>query len=140
MGELKTRPTAASVTAFLGGIDDPAARRDVKRIGAMMRKATGARAKMWGDSIVGYGRYRYSNTAGKDFEWMLTGYSPRAQSISVYIMSGFEGMKPLLKKLGKHKTGKSCLYLKSLADVDEAVLAELIEVSVARMRERYDTD
>ena len=140
MAELKTRPTRASVTAFVDAIDDPQKRKDVKRIATMMRQATGARACMWGDAIVGYGRYRYTNTAGKDFEWMLTGYSPRKQAISVYIMCGFDGFKDLMTRLGKHKTGKSCLYIKRLSDVDEKVLAELIAASVKRMRERYETD
>lgn len=95
---------------------------------------------MWGSSIVGYGRYRYSNTAGKDFEWMLTGYSPRKQALTVYIMCGFEPFAALMAKLGKYKTGKSCLYIKRLDDVNEKVLATLIDRSVRRMRQTYETD
>lgn len=140
MAELKTRPTTASVTAFIDAIDDKQRKADVKKVAAMMRKATGSRAKMWGGSIVGYGKYRYSNSAGKDFEWMLTGFSPRAQSLSIYIMSGFSGFESLMKKLGKYKTGKSCLYVKRLDDVDEDVLQKLIDASVAKMRKRYDTE
>ena len=95
---------------------------------------------MWGSSIVGYGRYRYSNTAGKNFEWMLTGYSPRKQALTVYIMCGFKPFAALMAKLGKYKTGKSCLYIKRLDDVDEQVLETLIDRSVRRMRQTYETD
>lgn len=140
MAELKTKPTAASVSAFIDAIPDAQKKKDARTLASIMRKATGSRARMWGTSIVGFGRYRYANTAGKDFEWMLTGFSPRKQALSVYIMSGFDGYAGLLKRLGKYKTGKSCLYVKTLADVDVDVLAELIEASVAAMRARYDTD
>ncbi|MEO1204207.1 MAG: DUF1801 domain-containing protein [Pseudomonadota bacterium] len=140
MAELKTRPTRQSVSAFLAGVDDRQRVADAKKVAAMMRKATGKRARMWGSSIVGYGKYRYSNTAGKDFEWMLTGFSPRKQALSVYIMCGFEPFRGLMAKLGKYKTGKSCLYIKRLEDVDNDVLETLIERSVERMRKTYDTD
>lgn len=139
MAQLKTRPNKASVKDFLGQVDDPQKRADCRRIGSMMRDATGSVAKMWGSNIVGYGRYSYSNTAGKNLEWMLTGYSPRKQAISVYIMSGFSEFDELLGRLGKFKTGKSCLYIKRLADVDEDALAELIRASVLRMRQTYET-
>jgi hypothetical protein len=140
MAELKTRPTQANVTAFINAIDDPQRKKDVRKVAAMMRKATGKRARMWGSSIVGYGRYRYSNTAGKDFEWMLTGFSPRKQALTVYIMCGFTPFDSLMKRLGKYKTGKSCLYIKRLEDVDENVLETLIQKSVNTMRKRYETD
>jgi hypothetical protein len=139
MAELKTRPGGASVTGLLGGLDDPRTRADCKKIGTMMREATGSRPKLWGSSIVGYGSYSYSNTAGKGFEWMLTGYSPRKRAISVYIMTGFSEFGAELARLGKHRTGKSCLYIRRLADVDEAVLGKIIRESVARLRRRYDT-
>lgn len=140
MTALKTRPTQASVRAFVDAIDDPDKRRDARKVAALMRKATGKPARMWGPSIVGYGKYRYTNTAGKDFEWMLTGYSPRKQALTVYIMSGFGKYADLLEGLGKFKTGKSCLYIKRLSDVDVAVLEKLIRASVADMRRRYETD
>ena len=140
MTALKTRPTQASVKAFVDAIDDPDKRRDARKVAALMRKATGKPARMWGPSIVGYGKYRYTNTAGKDFEWMLTGYSPRKQALTVYIMSGFGEYADLLGVLGKFKTGKSCLYIKRLSDVDVAVLEKLIRASVADMRRRYETD
>ncbi len=139
MAELKTKPTGASVTAFIAAIDDPQKRKDVKKIGAMMRRATGSRAKLWGPSIVGYGSYHYDYPSGQSGDWMLTGYSPRKQALTLYVMCGFEPFKPLMNKLGKYKTGKSCLYIKRLSDVDEAVLEELITKSVAEMRKRYQT-
>lgn len=139
MAKLKTKPTRASVTAFINGIEDSRKKSDAKKVAAMMRRATGARAAMWGPSIVGYGKYTYTNTAGKDLEFMLTGFSPRKQALTVYIMPGFAKFDALMKKLGKHKTGKSCLYIKSLSDVDEAVLEDLIVASVDDMRRRYET-
>ncbi len=139
MAELKTKPTRASVTAFINGIEDSRKKSDAKKVAAMMRRATGARAAMWGASIVGYGKYTYTNTAGKDLEFMLTGFSPRKQALTVYIIPGFAKFGALMKKLGKHKTGKSCLYIKSLSDVDEAVLEDLIVASVDDMRRRYET-
>ncbi len=139
MAELKTRPTKASVAAFIDSIDDPQKKRDAKKIAAMMRSATGSRATMWGPQIVGFGRYSYTNTAGRDFEWMLTGFSPRKQALTVYIMPGFERFGALMKKLGRYKTGKSCLYIKRLSDVDENTLQKLIEASVERMRQVHKT-
>lgn len=140
MAELKTRETRASVKSFIDAIDDVQKRKDVKKVAAIMRRVTGKRATMWGESIVGFGKYRYSNTAGKDFEWPITGLSPRARNLTLYIMPGFSRYDGLMKKLGKHKTGKSCLYINKLSDVDEDVLETLIEESVARMRNVYETD
>lgn len=94
---------------------------------------------MWGTQIVGFGAYSYSNTAGKDFEWMLTGFSPRKQAISVYIMSGFAKFGAQMKKLGRYKTGKSCLYIRRLSDVDENVLQDLISASIRHLRNSYTT-
>ena len=139
MAELKTRPTRASVTAFINSIDDSSKKADAKKIAVMMRKATGKRAKMWGTSIVGYGTYLYTNTAGKDYEWPITGFSPRKQALTVYIMPGFSPFGALMKKLGKYKNSKSCLYIKRLSDVDEDVLQKLIDGAVNRMRKTYKT-
>ncbi len=139
MAELKTKPTSASVTAYVNAIDDPAKRRDVKKVAAMMRRATGKRPKMWGPSMVGYGVYEYRYPTGNSGEWMLTGYAPRKQALTVYIMTGFTPFESLMKKLGKYKTGKSCLYIKKLDDVDEKVLEDLITRSVERMRKSYNT-
>ena len=139
MAELKTQPTRASVTEFLAGIDDRQQRADAKKVAAMMRRATGKRAKMWGASIVGYGSYHYKYASGRDGDFMITGFSPRKQALTVYIMPGFSSFKKLMEKLGKYKTGKSCLYIKRLSDVDEKVLEKLIVESVRNMRKRYET-
>jgi hypothetical protein len=139
MAELKTQPTRASVTEFLAGIDDRQQRADAKKVAAMMRRATGKRAKMWGASIVGYGSYHYKYASGREGDFMITGFSPRKQALTVYIMPGFSGLKKMMEKLGKYKTGKSCLYIKNLSDVDEKVLERLIDESVRQMRERYET-
>ena len=104
----------------------------------MMRKATGKRARMWGSSMIGFGSYHYKYASGREGEWSLVGLSPRKQNLVVYIMPGFSEFPALMKKLGKYKTGKSCLYLNKLDDVDERVLQKLIEQSVKVMRKRYN--
>lgn len=139
MAELKTRPTKANVKAFIDGIEDRQQQADAKKVAAMMSRATGSRATMWGPSIVGFGKYSYSNTAGKDFEWMLTGFAPRKNALTVYIMPGVKRFDALMKSLGKYKTGKSCLYIKRMSDVDENVLQTLIDESIKRMRKVYET-
>lgn len=139
MAENKTKPTRQSVTAFINSVDDKQQRADIRKIAAMMRRATGARAKMWGDSIVGFGQYHYKYASGREGDHLITGFSPRKRSTSIYIMGGFERMSSLMKKLGKFKTGKSCLYVKCLADVDEDILEEVISRSVRYMRETYTT-
>ena len=131
-GEPKTRPTSASVPDFLAR--QPEARRaDCEAVCAMMQAATGEPPVMWGEAIVGFGRYAYSNSTKKTFEWPLVGFSPRKNDLTLYIMPGFDGFAGLMATLGKHKTGKSCLYLKQLADVDQAVLRKLIDASVKAM-------
>ena len=138
MAENKTKPTKARVSDFLRAVDNPRRRADAKKVAAMMRRATGKRATMWGSSMVGYGRYSYVYESGRSGEWMLTGFSPRKQNLAVYIMPGFKPFEPLMKKLGKYKTGKSCLYINKLEDVDEKVLEKLIADSVELMRNRYN--
>ena len=139
MAELKTRPTRASVTAFMAAIEDRQMRVDAKKVAAMMRRATGKRATMWGPGIVGYGRYHYRYASGREGEFMITGFAPRKQALTVYIMPGFGRFDKLMSKLGKYKTGKSCLYIRRLADIDEAVLERLIRESVEYMHKQYDT-
>ena len=131
MSELKTRPTTASVSEFLAQQTDER-RADCEAIVRMMEAATGERAEMWGASIVGFGRYAYVSS-GKTNEWPQVGYSPRKNDLTLYLMPGFDGFAELMAKLGKHKTGKSCLYLKKLADVDESVLRKLIDGSITAM-------
>ena len=139
MAENKTQATGASVTAFINAIDDKQKRADARRVAAMMRKATGKRAKMWGPSIVGYGTYHYKYASGREGDFLMTGFSPRKQALTVYVIPGFEHFETLMKKLGKYKTGKSCLYIKRLSDVDEKILEQLINRSVKYMREHYET-
>ena len=139
MADNNTQPTKASVTEFIKAIDDPQKRADARKVAAMMRKATGKRAKMWGSSIVGYGTYHYKYASGREGDFMMAGFSPRKQALTVYIMAGFSKYGALMKKLGKYKTGKSCLYIKRLSDVDEAVLQQLIEESVKYMLKNYET-
>ena len=137
MAELKTKKTTASVSEFLNTIEDPKRRADCKRIAKMMRDATGNRPAMWGDSMVGYGKYTYQYASGRSGEWFIAGFSPRKRNLTIYIMPGFSTYEDLMKRLGTHTTGTSCLYIKKLEDVDEAVLEELIRESVKIMREKY---
>ena len=139
MAENKTRPSRASVTAFMRAIGDPGMRADAKKVAAMMRRATGKRATMWGPGIVGYGSYHYRYESGREGDFMITGFSPRKQALTVYIMPGFSHFEELMSKLGKYRTGKSCLYIRRLADVDESVLERLIRESVNYMRAHYET-
>jgi len=135
MSELKTRPTTASVPEFLAQ-QTSERRADCEAVARMMEAATGEEAEMWGAAIVGFGRYAYTNSAKKAFEWPVVGFSPRKNDLTLYLMPGFEGRAELMCRLGKHKTGKSCLYLKKLADVDAGVLQELIDASVRAMEPR----
>lgn len=139
MAENKTKATKASVTEFIKSIENKQMRADVRKVAAMMRKATGKRAKMWGPSIVGYGTYHYKYASGREGDFMITGFSPRKNALSVYIICGFKPFDGLMSKLGKYKTGKSCLYIKRLSDVDEKVLERLIVGSVKHMRKNYET-
>jgi hypothetical protein len=133
MSELKTQPTQESVLDFLAKVSDGRRREDCLIILELMKKATGAEPVMWGSSIVGFGRYRYRYESGREGEWPIVGFSPRKNDLTLYITPGFERYKGLMGRLGKYKTGKSCLYLKRLEDVDRSVLNELIEESVKTM-------
>ena len=132
MSELKTRPTTESVSEFLAQLSSER-RADCEAVVRMMEAPTGERAEMWGASIVGFGRYAYGKSTKKVMEWPIVGFSPRKNDLTLYIMPGFEGFAELMAKLGKHKTGKSCLYLKKLADVDVGILQRVIVGSVQAM-------
>lgn len=134
MAELKTKPTGRSVKAFVDAVADPGRRKDCRAVMKLMKAATGESPKMWGPGIVGYGSYHYRYASGREGDWMLTGFSPRKQDLTLYIMAGFARYDALMKKLGKYRTGKSCLYLKRLSDVDLDVLDRLIRASVKHMR------
>jgi hypothetical protein len=125
------------VSSFLDSIDDPQKKADARKVAAIMRRVTGKRARMWGSSIVGYGEYHYRYASGREGDWALTGFSPRKQNLAIYIMPGFDEFPELMGRLGKYKTGKSCLYLNKLDDVDQDVLEKLIGESIKVMRKRY---
>ena len=133
---VKNRQNDASVAAFLKALEEDR-RAECGQLCDLMSRVTGSPPRMWGDSMVGFGSYHYTYASGRSGSWMMTGFSPRARDITVYIMPGFSKFATHLKKLGKHKTGKSCLYIKKLEDVDEKVLAELIADSVREMRRKY---
>lgn len=132
--ELKTKVNDASVEAIIAAQPDAVA-ADCRAIMQLMRKATGEEARMWGASIVGFGKYRYKGASGREGEWMLTGFSPRKANLSLYILTGLDKSAAQLKKLGKHSTGKGCLYIKRLGDVDVKVLEELIVKGVKGLEE-----
>lgn len=138
MADLKTTVNKASVTAYLKSVDDEQKRKDCREVIALMREITGKRPKMWGASIIGFGSYHYRYRSGREGDWPLTGLSPRKQNLTIYIMPGFSRYASLMKKLGKYKTGKSCLYVKTLDDVDRGTLRQLIARSVADMKKMYD--
>lgn len=131
MAELKTRKTAASVEKFLNTVADEQRRNDCFRLVGIMKAATKSEPAMWGTSIVGFGSHQYNYSSGREIEWFVTGFAPRKQDLTLYIMGGLRRHEALLKKLGKHKTGKGCLYVKKLEDVDLPTLKQLIKQSVA---------
>ena len=133
MAELKTKKTAASVEKFLNGVTDEQRRKDCFSLVEIMKAATKAEPAMWGTTIVGFGQQQYTYDSGRALEWFLVGFSPRKQDLTLYIMPGVERYPSLMKKLGKHKTGKSCLYIKKLEDVDLPTLNQLIKQSLADM-------
>lgn len=134
---LKTRPNKADVRAFVAAVEDDQKRADAKVLLDMMKRVTGCKPVMWGPSIIGFGSYRYTNTTGREAEWCATGFSPRKTALTIYIMPGFSGLETLMDKLGKHKTGRSCLYIKRLSDVDQDVLEQIVASAYATIKERY---
>ena len=137
MAELKTKQNKASVSAFLKSVENDQRRKDSQELLAMMKAVTGKSPKMWGDSIVGFGTYHYKYKTGREGDWMVTGFSPRKQNLTVYIMPGFSKYQALLKKLGKYKTSVSCLYLNKLDDVDRKVLKQLVARAYQDMQKIY---
>ena len=134
MAENKTKPTQLSVAAFVEALSDPARRADAKALVKLMQSASGERPKMWGPSIIGFGRYHYRYESGRQGDMPLIGFSPRKAATVLYNLLGSGDSAALLAKLGKHTTGKGCLYIKKLTDVDLQVLQALAAKSVARMR------
>ncbi|WP_269531710.1 DUF1801 domain-containing protein [Chitinimonas sp. BJYL2] len=140
MAENKTQPTGQDIADFLDAITDPARQADCRTLAELMQRLTGWAPEIWRGNMVGYGRYRYRYASGHGGECFVTGFSPRKQDLTVYIMPGYADFEAILARLGKHKMGKSCLYLKSLAQVDMAVLEELIVAGLARMQQLHGPD
>ena len=135
MTKLKTQKNDASVTDFLADVPDEKMREDSFAVLELMSEVTGEEPVMWGTSIVGFGSYRYNYASGREGEWPLVGFSPRKQNLTLYIMDGFDAYDSLLGDLGKYKTGKACLYINKLEDVDQETLLELVRQSVDHMAE-----
>lgn len=133
MAELKTKQNERSVAGFLKSIPDAQQREDSIALVKLLQEVTRKEPKMWGSSIVGFGSYHYKYESGHEGDSCIVGFSPRKQSLTLYIMSGFGESAALLKKLGKHKTGQACLYIKRLEDVDLPTLKKLVQQSVKKM-------
>lgn len=137
MSDLKTKPGRGSVVTFLNSIDDEQKRNDTYMLLNLMEEVSGEKPLMWGASIIGFGTYHYKYESGREGDWFLTGFSPRKHNFSIYIMSGFSNYDELMGKLGKHKTGKSCLYVNRLSDIEIEVLNQLVRESVKYMKQKY---
>ena len=137
MTENKTKPTQLSVAAFIDALTDQTRRADAKALVKLMQSVTAEKPKMWGPSIIGFGSYHYKHDSGREGDMPIIGFSPRKAATVLYNVGGFSGSEALRAKLGKHSTGKGCLYIKKLAEVDQQVLETLVLKSVAAMRARY---
>ena len=135
----KTQPTAVSPEAFLSAVDHQQRREDGFTLLDFFNRVTGLKPKMWGSSIIGYGRYHYKYDSGREGDFLITGFSPRKTALTVYVLPGYRDMSEKLTRLGKHKTGKSCLYINKLVDVDMAVLEEIIRDDLDYMHKNYQT-
>jgi hypothetical protein len=133
MSAPKTTRTTASVTDFLAGVTDPERRTDAQAVCEVMREVTGHEPAMWGTSIVGFGTYRLASASGRGADWPAISFSPRAQHLVIYVSSGFPEYAALLSQLGKHSTGKACLYIRRLSDVDTAVLGRIVKSGFAQL-------
>jgi hypothetical protein len=136
MAELKTQKNNASVVAFLSTVENDQRKKDSFTVMELMKKITKSEPSMWGPSIIGFGSYHYTYASGREGDWFLTGFSPRKQNLTVYIMSGFKKYDEILNRLGKYKTGKSCLYINKMEDIDFDVLKELIQASVDYLKSK----
>lgn len=138
MAELKTRAGDEDVDAFLAGIEDESRREDCRAVVSLMREVTGEEPRLWSGGMIGFGSYHYRYESGREGDWFLTGVSPRKQNLTLYILPGHERYPDLMERLGRCKTGKSCIYVKTLEDIDTAVLRELVARSVEHLRRTYD--
>ena len=139
MAENTTQVTEVDPATFIASVEHPTRRTDAEYLLAMMRRVTGCEPQMWGPSIVGFGRYHYRYESGREGDFMITGFSPRKANLVVYVLPGYDDISDDLAELGKHKIGKSCLYINKLADVDLTVLERIVTEGVARMRRDYET-
>ena len=137
MAEIKTKATEVSVDDFIEAIDNPQRREDAKKVRALFERLTGEPAKMWGPTIIGFGSYHYKYDSGHEGVMCRMGFSPRKAELVLYVLTGAAGQEANLARLGRHRTGKVCLYIKRLSDVDEAVLEELAADTLAYMNEKY---
>jgi hypothetical protein len=137
MAELKTKPTEESVAHFLDGIEDDKKRKDAFTLLEIFKEVTGEAPVMWGNNIIGFGTYHYKYASGREGDWMITGFSPRKQNLSLYLMCDLTEMQGHLEKIGRHKKGKSCLYINTLDDMDITVLKSTIKESVKFVKEKY---
>ena len=137
MAENKTQGTEQSVDDFIAGVAHPTRQADARQLDDLFRKITGWQPRMWGPTIIGYGQYHYTYASGREGDSLATGFSPRKASLSIYIMPGYADFSAILTRLGKHKTGKSCLYINKLADIDIAVLEELIRAGLLDLGKRW---
>ncbi len=137
MADLKTQQNERDVVDFLNGVENEQRRADSFELLELFSRLTGERPKMWGDSIVGFGTYHYKYSSGREGNWFLTGFSPRKQNLTIYIMPGFERYDEMMERLGKFKTGSSCLYVNKLTDIDRGLLEELVVTSVKDMKKIY---
>ncbi len=136
MAELKTKPSDKDIVAFLNSIENEQRRSDCFAVLKLMSEITKEEPKMWGETIVGFGVYHYKYASGREGDWFLTGFSPRKQNLTIYIISGFNEYEELMNRLGKFKTGSSCLYIKKLADIDLKVLTTLIKNSIKYLKSK----
>ena len=138
MAEPRTKPTTASVRAFLDAkVKDPARHADCEAVSALMQDVTKAPPVLWGTSIVGFGQYRYKYATGREGDWPLTGFAPRSKQLVLYVMPGCDGYDDMVAALGPVKRGVSCIYVKRLADLDQKALRRLVKLSVAHQRKTY---
>ncbi|MCX2743088.1 DUF1801 domain-containing protein [Mangrovivirga sp. M17] len=137
MTTLKTQPTNRSIDEFIESIEHIKRKEDCQTLLKIMQEQTGEKPRIWGENIIGFGQYHYKYNSGREGDWFITGFSPRKQNLSIYIMTGFKGYTTLLEKLGKHRTGSSCLYVNKLDDIDLNILKTLISDSYLLMKKKY---
>ncbi len=140
MSANKTQPTKADVAAYLAGVMPASRAADAVQLDRLFREITGFQPVMWGEAIVGYGRYHYRYASGREGDFLATGFAPRKSALSIYIMPGYADFGDILERLGKHKIGKSCLYVNKLADIDLDVLAELIKAGLRELATHWPVE